>query len=70
MYIEHNNTTYKHEIDKYYDVNILYEHNFDKECIRNIILTDTYLIPLRFHDNLITELANRKIPISNKKTFL
>lgn len=55
--IENNN-------DIIYDFNFIYNNIFDRDIYLKIILTDQWLIPLRFHENLIIELNNRK---GNKK---
>lgn len=53
-------------IDKEYDINYLYGTEYNKEIVNKILYTDTWLVPLRFHENLIKELDNRKISILNK----
>jgi len=46
--------------DENYDMLYLYKcNNFDRNIIRNILISDAWLIPLRFHENLIVELNNR-----------
>jgi len=67
--IEQDDIVYKHEKDKNCDINILYEYDFDRECVRQLILTDTWLIPLRFHENIILELANRKMPLCKRREY-
>jgi nucleoside-triphosphatase THEP1 len=53
--------------DKHHDIIYLYNcAKFDRKIIRNILQTDAWLIPLRFHENLILELDNR-IGINRKK---
>ena len=56
-------------IDKEYDINYLYGKEYDKDIVNKILYTDSWLVPLRFHENLIKELDNRKISILNKINF-
>lgn len=53
-------------IDKEYDINYLYGNEYNKEIVNKILYTDTWLVPLRFHENLIKELDNRKVAILHK----
>jgi len=66
-----NNNSYDNNylIDKKIDVNNLYSKNFDREYTYQIILTESWLIPLRFHENLVIELKNRKTSLYNKNEF-
>lgn len=61
-------------VDELIDVNILYGEEFDRKKIIRVILTDPWIIPLRFHENMIIELKNRKITTlktnSLYKTFI
>ena len=45
----------------------LYDMTFSREKSRRIIDTDVWLVPLRFHENLIHELSNRSTPLNKKK---
>jgi hypothetical protein len=58
-------------IDRVYDIEYLYSPiNLDKDIIKKIINIDAWLIPLRFHENLINELStNRKGSKILKNTF-
>jgi hypothetical protein len=56
-------------IDKIYDIEFLYDIKYDKDLIYRILQTEPWLIPLRFHENLIIELNNRVIPNSKLKGF-
>jgi nucleoside-triphosphatase THEP1 len=51
------------------DINILYDNNFDRKRIRRIICKDIWMIPLKFHENLIADLNKRKITLSQKNEF-
>lgn len=68
--IENNSDKQYDIIDKNININVLYTHDkFDRDYIRRIILTDPWLIPLKFHENLITELNNRKCNINKINIF-
>jgi len=56
-------------IDKIYNIEYLYSNYYDKSIISKILLSDTWLIPLRFHENLQIELNNRKTTISYKNNY-
>ena len=57
---------YKDNIDNDCDINILYLNNFDRNKVIRIINKDPWMIPLKFHENIIIELNNRKISQKNK----
>ena len=60
--IENNNNIYNDIIDDYTDMNILYYNNpkhFNREKIEKLIIKDSWMIPLKFHENLIKDLENR-----------
>ena len=56
-------------IDKIYDIEYLYDLKYDKDIIYRILLTEQWLIPLRYHENLIIELNNRIMPITKLNSF-
>lgn len=57
-------------VDDQYDIIYLYKCAcFDRNIIRNIVQNDAWLIPLRFHENLIVELSNRNGTIKKKNIF-
>lgn len=60
---------YYNDIDVVNTVEYLYGNKFDRNILYNIISLDSWLIPLRFHENLIKELDNRKISLLQKKKF-
>jgi chromosomal replication initiation ATPase DnaA len=41
-------------------IHALYSKNFDRDLIKKVVLTDIWLIPLRFHENLIAVLKQHK----------
>jgi nucleoside-triphosphatase THEP1 len=56
-------------IDRNIDIIQLYGNHFDKDKFRRIIESEIWLIPLRFHENIIQELNNRSISNNKKKQF-
>ena len=42
---------------------------FERDIVNKILLEDSWLIPLRFHENLIYELKNRKTTLQNKNNY-
>jgi hypothetical protein len=62
------------KIDSVSNIEYLYGYEFNRNIVAKIIQTESWLIPLRFHENLIIELKNRKTLLTNKneyyKTFL
>jgi len=72
--IKHNDSFLFDNIDDLININILYGNVFDRDKITNTILTDPWVVPLRFHENMLIELKNRKITIQKcnnlYKTFL
>jgi len=51
------------------DINILYNNTFDRKRIHRIICKDIWMIPLKFHENLISDLNKRKITLTQKNEF-
>jgi hypothetical protein len=51
--------TYYNNNDKIFDIAELYASNFNRDNFKRIIYKDQWLIPLKFHENLINELDNR-----------
>lgn len=56
-------------IDEILNINMLYGQAFNREHLTQIVMTDQWLIPLRFHENLISELKQRKITIKASREF-
>jgi len=59
---KYNDNIYYDIIGDYTDMNILYYNNpkdFNREKIEKLIIKDTWMIPLKFHENLIKDLENR-----------
>ncbi len=51
--------TYYNNTDDFLDVGELYANNFNRDNFKRIIYKDQWLIPLKFHENLIIELNTR-----------
>jgi len=57
---------YEEHVENDCDINILYLNIFDRNQVIRIINKDHWMIPLKFHENIIIELDNRKISLKNK----
>lgn len=57
------------EVDKIIDFEYIYKTNIDINNIIKLLSTDTWLISLRFHENLIDDLKNRKSELKKKNLF-
>ena len=64
--IKYENNT---EVDKIIDYEYIYKNNIKIENIIKILSTETWLICLRFHENLITNLKNRKNDLKKKNIY-
>lgn len=60
---------HSNNIDELLNINYLYGNAFDRKYITRILLNDPWLTPLRFHENLIGELQNRKSTIKKNVEF-
>lgn len=67
--IDNNNNNTYYNIDIKYDINLLYSDIFNRNELRKIIISETWLNVLKFHENLFLELNNRKIIKKNKNIF-
>tara|TARA_B100000795_G_scaffold269969_2_gene261482 strand:+ start:16209 stop:17282 length:1074 start_codon:yes stop_codon:yes gene_type:complete len=54
-----NNNLYEHNVEDYTDINALYNNKFERYNVEKIISKDSWMIPLKFHENLINDLDNR-----------
>ena len=61
--------TYYNNNDKILDITELYANSFNRDNFKRIIYKDQWLIPLKFHENLIIELNNRAGSKSIKNLF-
>jgi hypothetical protein len=57
---------YDDEVDDDIDINILYLNNFNRNKVVRIINKEQWVVPLKFHENIIIELNNRNISLKNK----
>ena len=62
-------TNISYSIDEDTHIHILYNKEFKRELIKKVILTDAWLIPLRFHENLIGELKQYKCSIAQRNEY-
>jgi len=53
------NNLYYNKNDDILDISELYANNFNRNNFKKIIYKDQWIIPLKFHENLIIELNNR-----------
>jgi nucleoside-triphosphatase THEP1 len=61
--------TYYNNNDDIFDINELYANNFNRNNFKRLIMKDQWIIPLKFHENLILELNNRSSIISFKYKY-
>ena len=61
--------TFYYKSDDILDITELYANNFNRENFKRIINKDQWLIPLKFHENLIIELNNRISSKYNRYEF-
>jgi nucleoside-triphosphatase THEP1 len=59
-----------YNIDKIYNIEHLYSNKFDRNIFKEIILSDPWLVPLRFHENLLIELNTKRICTDKKRKEL
>jgi hypothetical protein len=45
--------TYYNSVDEILDISLLYSNNFNRQSFKRIINKDQWIIPLKFHENLI-----------------
>jgi nucleoside-triphosphatase THEP1 len=55
--------------DEILSIERLYGSTYDMDYIIRVLLTDSWLNPLRFHENLITELNNRRTTIKKRNEY-
>jgi hypothetical protein len=61
--------TYYNSVDEILDIALLYSNNFNRQSFKKIINKDQWIIPLKFHENLINELNNKNCLKKNKNNF-
>ena len=67
--IENSTFNYFDKMDETFNINYLYGNVFNRRNIVNILMNDPWLIPLRFHENLIKELKIRKSTIKKNHEY-
>jgi len=55
------------DIDEKHTIQFLYGDSFDRDTIRKLVLSDPWMVPLTYHENLIAELGRRKTTIAKSK---
>lgn len=55
--------------DDFIDFNNIYLNNFNRNNIKRLLLKEQWIIPLNFHENLISELNNRKGKKKDKEDY-
>jgi nucleoside-triphosphatase THEP1 len=61
--------TYYNNVDEIIDITDLYAVDFNRNKFKQLITKDQWIIPLKFHENLIIELNNRIGLKANKYNF-
>ena len=64
-----NDSLYSDSIENTSDINILYSNYFNRQLTKRIIAKDPWMIPLKFHENLIDNLNNRIIPLNKYNEY-
>ena len=67
--ISNSEELYEHHVEDYTDINALYNNDFDRSSVIKIISKDAWMIPLKFHENLIKDLDNRVGTHKKKNDF-
>ena len=64
-----NDHLYSDSIENASDINILYSNDFNRHQTKGILIKDPWMIPLKFHENLIINLNNRILSLNNYNEF-
>jgi hypothetical protein len=64
-----NDKLYSDSVDNSSDINILYSNDFNRQQTKRIIIKDPWMIPLKFHENLIINLNNRNLPLNKYNEY-
>jgi len=67
--IQDKNQIYYDNVDEIMNINSLYSQDYNIIHIIRIVTNDPWLIPLRFHENLITELGKRYTMINKRNMY-
>ena len=60
---------YSDSIENASDINILYSNDFNRHQTKGILIKDPWMIPLKFHENLIMNLNNRILSLNNYNEY-
>jgi hypothetical protein len=60
---------YSDSIENTSDINILYSTEFDRHQTKAILIKDPWMIPLKFHENLIMSLNNRLLSLNKYNEY-
>ena len=64
-----NDHLYSDNIENASDINILYSNDFNRHQTKGILIKDPWMIPLKFHENLIMNLNNRILSLNNYNEY-
>jgi len=64
-----NDHLYSDNIENASDINILYGTTFNRNQTKSIIIKDPWMIPLKFHENLIMNLNNRILSLNKYNEY-
>ena len=64
-----NDHLYSDSIENASDINILYGTTFNRNQTKSIIIKDPWMIPLKFHENLIMNLNNRILSLNKYNEY-
>lgn len=56
-------------VDEKHTIQLLYGTKFDRDKFSQIVASDPWMVPLTYHENLISELGRRKVSIANAKVL-
>ena len=66
---DNNDILYSDSIENSSDINILYSNNFNRQQTKKILIKDPWMIPLKFHENLIINLNNRNLSLNKYNEY-
>jgi hypothetical protein len=64
-----NDRLYSDNVEYASDINILYGDSFNRQQTKRIIIKDPWMIPLKFHENLIGNLNNRNLSLDEYNEY-
>ena len=60
---------YSDDIENSSDINILYGNIFNRQQTKKILIKDPWMIPLKFHENIIINLNNRNLSLNKYNEY-